>query len=82
MNRGIWRKLIEVENPLSSIEQWYRRATALDRNWRESRREIEEERSRRRTETGETEPAMIFSVVEEATIASAGNNKAYSDRGD
>ena len=39
INRGIRRKLIEVENPPASIEQWYRRATALDRNWRESRRE-------------------------------------------
>ena len=39
MNGGIWRKLMESENPLTSIEQWYRRATALDRNWRESRRE-------------------------------------------
>jgi len=32
---------MEVENPLTSIEQWYRRATALDRNWQESRREEE-----------------------------------------
>ena len=38
---GIWRKLMEAENPPTSIEQWYRRATALDRNWRESRREKE-----------------------------------------
>ena len=41
MNGGIRRKLMESENPLTSIEQWYRRATALDRNWRESRREEE-----------------------------------------
>ena len=41
MNGGIWRKLMEVENPPASIEQWYRRAMALDRNWRESRREEE-----------------------------------------
>ena len=41
MNGGIRRKLIEVKNPLASIEQWYRRATTLDRNWRESRREEE-----------------------------------------
>jgi len=39
MNGGIRRKLMEAENPPASIEQWYRRATALDRNWRESRRE-------------------------------------------
>ena len=41
MNGGIRRKLIEAENPPASIEQWYRRATALDRNWRESRRKEE-----------------------------------------
>ena len=41
MNGEIRRKLMEAENPPASIEQWYRRATALDRNWRESRREEE-----------------------------------------
>ena len=35
---GIRRKLMEAENPPASIEEWYRRAMALDRNWRESRR--------------------------------------------
>ncbi len=37
INGGIRRKLMEAENLPASIEQWYRRATALDRNWRESR---------------------------------------------
>ena len=41
MSGGIRRKLMEAENLPTSIEQWYRRATALDRNWRESRREEE-----------------------------------------
>jgi len=50
MNRGIQRKLMELENPPTSIELWYRRATALDRNWRESRRE--EERLQERKEPG------------------------------
>ena len=50
MNGGIRRKLMEAENPLASIEQWYRRATTLDRNWRESRRE--EEKLRGKKETG------------------------------
>ena len=50
MNGGIQRKLMEAENPPTSIEQWYRRATALDRNWRESRRE--EERLRGKKEVG------------------------------
>jgi len=50
MNGGIRRKLMEAENPPTSIEQWYRRAMALDRNWQESRRE--EERLRRKKETG------------------------------
>jgi len=47
MNGGIRRKLMEAENPLASIEQWYRRATALDRNWRESRREEERLRGKK-----------------------------------
>jgi len=46
MNGGIRRKLMEAENLLASIEQWYRRAMALDRNWRESRKE--EERLRKK----------------------------------
>ena len=41
INIVIRRKLMESENPLTSIEQWYRRAMALDRNWRKSRREEE-----------------------------------------
>ena len=49
MNGGIRRKLMEAENPPASIEQWYKRAMALDRNWRESRRE--EERLRGKKET-------------------------------
>ena len=32
MNGGIRRKLMEAENPPASIEQWYKRAMALDRN--------------------------------------------------
>ena len=54
MNGGIRRKLMEVENPLFSIEQWYRRAKALDRNWRKSKRE--EERLRGRKENGGEAP--------------------------
>jgi len=50
MNGGIRRKLMEAENLPTSIEQWYRRATALDRNWRESRRK--EERLRGKKEQG------------------------------
>ena len=49
INRGIRRKLMETENPPASIEQWYQRATALDRNWRKSRRE---EKRLRKKETG------------------------------
>ena len=43
---------MEAENPPVSIEQWYRRATALDRNWRESRREEERLRGRKEVEGG------------------------------
>jgi len=52
INRGIRRKLMEAENPLASIEQWYRRAMALDRNWRESRREEKRLRGKKETEGG------------------------------
>jgi len=47
MNGGIRRKLMEAENPPASIEQWYQRAMALDRNWRESRREEERLRGKK-----------------------------------
>ena len=47
MNRGIRTKLMEAENLPASIEQWYKRATALDRNWRESRREEERLRGKK-----------------------------------
>ena len=53
MNRGIRRKLMEAENLPTSIEQWYRRATALDRNWRESRREEERLRGKKKMAGGE-----------------------------
>ena len=52
MNRGIWRKLMKAENPPASIEQWYRRAMALDRNWRESRREEERLRGKKEVTGG------------------------------
>jgi len=32
MNGEIRRKLMKAKNPLVSIEQWYKRVTALDRN--------------------------------------------------
>ena len=47
INGGIRRKLMESENPLTTIEQWYRRAMALNRNWRESRREEESLRGKK-----------------------------------
>ena len=52
MNDGIRRKLVEAENLPASIEQWYRRATALDRNWRESRREEERLRGKKGVKGG------------------------------
>jgi len=48
INRGIRRKLMEAENPPTSIEQWYKRATALDRNWGESKREEERLRGKKK----------------------------------
>jgi len=54
MNGVIRRKLMEAEHQPRTIKQWYDRATALDWNWRESRRE--EERLRGRKEQGGTAP--------------------------
>jgi len=47
MNGGIRRKLMEAENLPASIEQWYRRTMALDRNWRESKRKEERLRGKK-----------------------------------
>jgi len=52
MNREIRRKLMKVENLPISIEQWYRRAMALDRNWREKRREEERLRGKKKMAGG------------------------------
>ena len=52
MNGGIWRKLMEAGNLPASIEHWYRRATALNRNWRESRKEEERLRGKKDTVLG------------------------------
>jgi len=49
MNGSIRRKLMKAENQPCSIEQWFKRAIALDRNWRKSRRE--EERLQGKKET-------------------------------
>ena len=52
MNGEIRRKLMEAENQPASIEQWYKRAMALDRNWRESKREEERLRSKKKIGEG------------------------------
>jgi len=49
MNGSIRRKLMKAENQPATIEHWFKRAIALDQNWRESRRE--EERLRGKKET-------------------------------
>ena len=52
MNGAIRRKLMKAKNQLGSIEQWYRRAIALDQNWRESRKEEERLRGKKEMERG------------------------------
>jgi len=47
MNGSILWRLIKLEYQLGTIEQWYKRATNLDRNWRESRRNEERLKGRR-----------------------------------
>ena len=66
MNRGIRRKSMEAENPLASIKQWYRRAMALDRNWRESRRE--EERLRGKKEQGGGAPRQEKQIMPQPLV--------------
>ena len=41
INGTVHQILMESEQQPTSIEQWYNRAVALDRNWRESRRKKE-----------------------------------------
>ena len=60
MNGGIRRKLMESKNPPVSIEQWYRRATALDRNWRENRREKERIRGKKETGVQKQEKTILL----------------------
>jgi len=47
INKTIRRKLMEAKHQPGTVEQWYDRATALDWNWRESRREEEGLRGQR-----------------------------------
>jgi len=49
MNGSIRRKLMEAENQPSSMKQWYRRAIALDKNWRKSRKKEERLREKKKT---------------------------------
>ena len=46
MNGTIQRKLMEAKHQPEMIEQWYNRTIALDRNWRESKREEEQLREK------------------------------------
>ena len=47
INNVIRRNLIEIERPPTSIKQWYKCATNLDRHLRESRRENKRLRRRK-----------------------------------
>ena len=38
---------MEMKNLPASIEQWYKRATALNKNWRKNRREKERLRGKK-----------------------------------
>ena len=49
INTIIRRRLMEAENQSGSIEQWFKRAVTLDRNWRESRREEERLRGKKKS---------------------------------
>ena len=59
INGGIRRKLMESEHPPVSIEQWYKRVMALDRNWRKSRREKERIQGKKETEAQKQEKTIL-----------------------
>jgi len=46
INATIHQRLMESEWQLGSVEQWYDKPIALNRNWRESKREAEQLRER------------------------------------
>jgi len=46
INATIHQRLMESEWQLGSVEQWYDKPIALNRNWRESKREVEQLRER------------------------------------
>ena len=48
MNRAIRRKLMEAKIQPGSIKQWYKRATALNKNWKESKQEEERLRGKKK----------------------------------
>ena len=50
MSGLIRKKLMKAEKPPTSIDQWYKHATNLDRYWRESRKEEERLRGRQEQE--------------------------------
>jgi len=60
MNGSIRRKLMEAENQPGSIKQWFKKAIALDCNWRESRRE--EKRLKGRKETNGAPVSRLLTV--------------------
>ena len=70
MNEIIRRRLMEAENQLGSIKQWYKRATALDRNWRKSKREEERLRGKKEQTEAVTDMAMTLSIAEKTNTLS------------
>ena len=59
MNGTIRRKLMEAKNQPGSFKQWYRRATALDRNLRESRREKKRLKGRKEPAEEKTDIVIV-----------------------
>jgi len=64
MNKVIKKKLIEAKRFLRSIEQWYERATNLNRYYRESKRKKERLRERRKTETSVPRQNIVTNITE------------------
>jgi len=49
MNGVIKRKLMETERSLTSIEQWYKCVTNLNRYWRKSQKKIKRKKRKQKS---------------------------------
>jgi len=81
INEMIRRKLMEAKRPPTSIEQWYKHATNLDRYWRESKKKKRKVEGETRTgSTGSKVTSITASnMAKEARDASTKSSRTCSN---